>query len=42
MYIIWNIVRIFNGNIKVDREFKNGAKFIIAISKKTRKEGKNE
>lgn len=34
LYIIWNIVRMFDGNIKVDREYQNGAKFIINISKK--------
>lgn len=34
LYIIWNIVRMFGGNIKVDKKYKNGAKFIITIIKK--------
>lgn len=34
LYIIWNIVRMFDGDIKVDREYQNGAKFIINILKK--------
>lgn len=34
LYIIWNIVRMFDGNIKVDKEYQNGAKFIINILKK--------
>lgn len=42
LYIIWNIVRMFDGNIKVDREFKNGAKFIITISKKQEEREKDE
>ena len=36
LYIIWNIVRMFDGNIKVDKEYKNGTKFIIDILKKER------
>ena len=31
LYIIWNIVRMFNGHIKVDKQFKQGARFIIEI-----------
>lgn len=42
LYIIWNIVRMFDGNIKVDKEFKNGARFIISISKKQEKRKNNE
>jgi len=42
LYIIWNIVSMFNGNIKVDREYKNGAKFIITILKKQDEREKNE
>lgn len=34
LYIIWNIVRMFGGNIKVDKEYKNGAKFIITMLKR--------
>lgn len=33
---------MFNGNIKVDREYKNGAKFIITILKKQDEREKNE
>lgn len=36
LYIIWNIVRMFGGNIKIDKEYKNGARFIISILKKER------
>lgn len=34
LYIIWNIVRMFGGNIKVDKHFKTGARFIIEILKR--------
>lgn len=33
LYIIWNIVRMFDGNILIDKEYQNGAKFIIKILK---------
>ena len=36
LYIIWNIVRMFDGNIKVDKKYQNGARFIINILKKER------
>lgn len=36
LYIIWNIVRMFGGNIKLDKEYRNGARFIISILKKER------
>lgn len=42
LYIIWNIVRMFDGNIKVDREFKHGAKFIITMQKKQEERDKDE
>ena len=42
LYIIWNIVRMFNGNIRVDREYNNGARFIITISKRQDERKKNE
>lgn len=37
MYIVWNLVRIFNGDIKVDERFKVGAKFNIKFNKEMRK-----
>lgn len=42
LYIVWNIVHMFNGNIKIDKQFVNGARFIIEISKKEEKERENE
>ena len=38
LYIIWNIVRMFGGNIKIDEKYKNGARFIISILKKEKRE----
>ena len=32
LYIIWNIVRMFNGDIILDKEFQDGARFIITIN----------
>lgn len=34
LYIIWNIVRMFDGTIMIDKEYQNGAKFIIKLRKK--------
>lgn len=34
LYIVWNVLKIFNGTIKVDTDYINGAKFIIKINKK--------
>ncbi|MEY8423085.1 ATP-binding protein [Lachnospiraceae bacterium 38-14] len=34
LYIIWNIVRIFDGKIMIDKEYKDGAKFVIKILKR--------
>lgn len=42
LYIIWNIVRMFDGNIKVDKKYKNGARFIINIRKKEKERDKYE
>ena len=42
LYIIWNIVRMFDGIIKVDKEYKNGARFIINILKKEKERDKYE
>lgn len=38
LYIMWNIVRMFGGNIKIDEKYKNGARFIISILKKEKRE----
>lgn len=42
LYIIWNIVRMFDGNIKIDKEYKNGARFIISILKKEKERNRYE
>ena len=34
LYIVWNIVQMFGGKIRVDRKFKQGARFIIELPKK--------
>jgi len=34
LYIVWNILKIFNGTIRVDTKYNEGAKFIININKK--------
>lgn len=33
LYIIWNIVRMFDGNIGIDKNYQNGARFIIRVKK---------
>lgn len=38
LYIVWNIVQMFGGNIRVDKKFVNGARFMIELSKKRKKE----
>ena len=38
LYIIWNIVQMFGGKIRVDKQFKSGARFIIEILKNERKQ----
>lgn len=40
LYIIWNIVRMFDGNILIDKNHQDGAKFIIKLLK-TRVERRN-
>lgn len=35
LYIVWNIVQMFHGNIKLDRQFENGARFIIEMFKRS-------
>ena len=34
LYIIWNIVRMFDGDIKLDKRFNEGTRFVIEILKK--------
>ena len=36
LYIIWNIVQMFDGHIALDKEYKNGARFVITISEHER------
>lgn len=38
LYIVWNIVQMFSGNIKVDKRFADGARFILEMSKKEKSE----
>lgn len=38
LFIIWNILKIFNGNITLDKRYSNGARFLITI---LREEGEN-
>jgi signal transduction histidine kinase len=38
LYIIWNIVRMFDGTISIDKDYQNGARFIIRIKKKAERE----
>ncbi|WP_303799662.1 HAMP domain-containing sensor histidine kinase [Ruminococcus flavefaciens] len=33
LYIVWNVLKIFNGTIKVDANYTLGARFIIELSK---------
>ena len=34
LYIVWNILKIFNGTIQIDKGFRPGTKFIIKINQK--------
>lgn len=34
LYIVWNIVQMFYGNIKLDKQYRDGARFIIEIPKR--------
>lgn len=34
LFIVWNVLRMFNGSIKVDSSYKNGAKFIMRFKLK--------
>ncbi len=31
LYIVWNILKMFNGTIQIDKKFQSGTKFIIQI-----------
>ena len=31
LYIVWNILKMFNGTIQIDKNFRSGTKFIIQI-----------
>lgn len=31
LYIVWNILKMFNGTIQLDKNFRSGTKFIIQI-----------
>ena len=42
LYIVWNIVQIFSGNIKLDKKFIDGARFIIEIPKKEKRRNGDE
>lgn len=42
LYIVWNIVRMFDGKIKVDRHYRDGARFVIEILKKKKGAARNE
>lgn len=34
LFIVWNVLKLFNGSIKLDTNYKMGAKFIISIKEK--------
>lgn len=36
LYIVWNILKVFNGKISVDSHYENGARFIIRIKMEER------
>lgn len=42
LYIVWNIVQMFSGNIKLDKQFVNGARFVMEIPKNEKRRSKNE
>lgn len=31
LFIVWNIIKMFDGSISIDRYYRNGAKFVITI-----------
>jgi C4-dicarboxylate-specific signal transduction histidine kinase len=34
LYIVWNILKIFNGTIQIDKDYRLGTKFMIQIQQK--------
>ena len=38
LYIVWNIVKMFNGTIHVNKNYQNGAQFILEFMTDTRRE----
>lgn len=41
LYIVWNILKMFNGTIQLDKSFRSGTKFIMQIQQ-VKEEHKNE
>lgn len=39
LYIVWNIVKMFSGNIRINRDYKKGAQFVLEFT--DRKENKD-
>ena len=31
LFIVWNILKMFNGSIQIDKKYRYGAKFIITL-----------
>lgn len=38
LYIVWNIVKMFNGTIRVNKNYQNGAQFILEFMTEKRRE----
>ena len=38
LYIVWNIVKMFNGTIRVNKNYQNGAQFILEFMTENRRE----
>ncbi len=38
LYIVWNIVKMFNGTIRVNKNYQNGAQFILEFMTEDRRE----
>lgn len=41
LYIVWNILKMFNGTIQIDKSFRSGTKFIMQIQQ-AKEENENE
>ena len=37
LFIVWNVLKLFNGNIKLDTDYVMGAKFVMTIKEKENK-----